>query len=153
MSSVTETKRLIKRIDPQTCRKCINQYQFLKELGRGTHGKVKLAMDMTDQSLWAIKVIPRNPKKKHLMTLASHHHSDQIKREIAIMKKVNHHAIVKLVEVIDAQNSEKIFLVLEYLSGGEVVWEDHPLSHQECLNVFRKLIQGINYCMWILSLN
>lgn len=148
MKSVTETGLLIKRIDPDTARKCINQYQFLKELGRGTHGKVKLAVDMTDQSLWAVKIIPRKQRRKlTAFTSSAQNHSDQIKREVAIMKKVNHPAIVGVKEVIDAPNSEKIFLVLEYLSGGEILWDRQPLSFHNCLSAFRKLVQGVNYCM------
>ena len=146
-SQVTETGLLVKRIDPKTSRKCINQYQFLKELGRGAHGKVKLAVDMTDESFWAIKIIPRKAKKKLTAFNASmQNHLDQIKREIAIMKKVYHPAIVKVREVIDSPISDKIFLVLEYLSGGEISWDGCPLSQVECLYTFRKLVQGVHYC-------
>jgi [calcium/calmodulin-dependent protein kinase] kinase len=145
-SLVTETGILIKRLDPETARKCVNQYQFLKELGRGTHGKVKLAVDMTDQSLWAVKIIPRQPRRKlTAFNSLSQNHSNQIKREVAIMKKVNHPAIVKVRELIDAPNSDKIFLVLEYLSGGEIIWDQHPLASQDCIHIFRKLVQGVNY--------
>jgi serine/threonine protein kinase len=144
-SSVTETGLLIKRIDPDTARKCVNQYQFLKELGRGAHGKVKLAIDMMDQSLWAVKIIPRHPRKKLGLSSFLQNHSNQIKREVAIMKKVSHPAIVSVKEVIDAPTCDKIFLVLEYLSGGEVCWDSHPLSRMDCLHTFRKLVQGVNY--------
>jgi [calcium/calmodulin-dependent protein kinase] kinase len=38
-------------------------------------------------------------------------------KEIAIMKKVHHDNIVKLHEVIENPNNDKLYLVLEYMDG------------------------------------
>ncbi|KAF8322711.1 kinase-like protein [Clavulina sp. PMI_390] len=45
-----------------------------------------------------------------------------VRREIAIMKKCNHKNVVRLIEVIDDPLKKKIYLVLEYMPGGEVKW-------------------------------
>jgi serine/threonine protein kinase len=98
-------------------------------------------------SQWAIKIISR--KKRKLNAFVSQDYSDQIKREIAILKKVNHPSIVKLRQVVDAPTSDKIFLVLEYMEGGEIIWEGMPLAQRETLKIFRKLVQVIHYCMLV----
>ncbi|KAL9932763.1 hypothetical protein V8E36_008462 [Tilletia maclaganii] len=48
----------------------------------------------------------------------------KIKREIAILKKLHHANVVSLLEVIDDPDSKKIFMVLEYMAGGELHWRD-----------------------------
>lgn len=47
-----ETNILDKRKDEATGRTVVNQYVILEELGRGQHGKVRLAQDQTDGSYW-----------------------------------------------------------------------------------------------------
>jgi hypothetical protein len=42
---VIETHTINKEYDPLTGKKMINDYLIIKELGRGVHGKVKLAED------------------------------------------------------------------------------------------------------------
>lgn len=110
----------------------LNTYEILREIGRGEHGKVKLARDLVHNELVAIKIVNRKSKKDRpalRMRRASKvlpHTNDyevKIKREIAIMKKCNHKHIVKLKEVLDDINSYKIYLVLEYLEKGEIRWK------------------------------
>ena len=44
---------------------------------------------------------------------------DNIEQEIATMKKVEHPNIVRLFEVIDSIESDRLLMVLEYVSLGE----------------------------------
>ncbi len=50
---------------------------------------------------------------------------DNIEREIATMKRLHHPNLVQLFEVIDSVESDKLYMVLEYVSLGEI------LSHVE----------------------
>ena len=91
--------------------KKIEKYQLGKTLGRGTFSKVKLAVDTTDNSHWAIKIIDRKMVKQENMEA-------QLKREIAIMKILKHKHVVQLREVL--QSSKHIYIVLELITGGEL---------------------------------
>ena len=55
-----------------------------------------------------------------LFYLAGHFKTalDDVKKEIAIMKKMRHPNIIRLYEVIDNPNSDKIYMVMEYAKNG-----------------------------------
>lgn len=131
---VRETNYVMLEYDPLSRRKVLNTYEILREIGRGEHGKVKLAKDLVQNQLVAIKIVNRRSKRDIRPALRMRRSSKvqptgrddyelKIKSEIAIMKKCNHKHIVKLIEVLDDAHSHKIYLVLEYLEKGEIRWK------------------------------
>ena len=49
---VKETHTIVRDYDTETGNKMINNYMIIGELGRGMHGKVKLAMDCETNQKW-----------------------------------------------------------------------------------------------------
>ncbi|KAK4058389.1 hypothetical protein OIO90_000547 [Microbotryomycetes sp. JL221] len=74
---------------------------------------------------------------------------NKIKREVAIMKRLDHPNIVRLKEVIDDVKSKKVFMVLEFMAGGQVVWQDDhrrpTLTVKEARRTFRDVVLGLEY--------
>ena len=120
-----------------TGRKLINQYEIIDEIGRGVHGKVKLARSLETGDFVAIKIIQRFSKKRRLgrVTVSP---EDKTKREIAILKKIRHPNVVGLLEVIDDPELKKIYMVLEHVELGEIVWRRKG-SPQICLYERRRI--------------
>ncbi|KAG9247712.1 hypothetical protein BJ878DRAFT_491435 [Calycina marina] len=117
---VKETHKVI--VDQDLAgRKTINQYAIVEEIGRGQHGKVKLAKNTNNSETVAIKIIQRYAKKRRLGKL-THDPEKKVKKEVAILKKVRHPNVVALLEVIDDEQLKKIYLVLEHVELGEIVW-------------------------------
>ncbi|SCV74107.1 BQ2448_6539 [Microbotryum intermedium] len=75
---------------------------------------------------------------------------DKVKREVAIMKQLDHPNIVRLKEVIDDAKSKKVFMVLEFMSGGQIAWQDDnkqpTMSVDEARRTFRDVVLGLEYC-------
>ncbi|KAJ1927531.1 hypothetical protein IWQ60_002835 [Tieghemiomyces parasiticus] len=223
-----ETDHMVVDYDDATGRKMVNQYMLLRDIGRGCHGRVKLAVDITTGQHYAIKIIdkaqgarrlsarwtsspnttpwepPPSLLPPHVPTAATSvsrtrsvhtassayryqgfphassplgngpsppafpvHRSlsrppsrnapptttpgptDKIRKEIAVLKKCCHPHIVRLYEVIDDPAARKIYLVLEYLEGGEIQWrdaDDRPLLDlDEVRTIFRDLVLGVEY--------
>ncbi|SPO03534.1 related to protein kinase PAK1 [Cephalotrichum gorgonifer] len=115
--------------DITTGRKRINQYVVLEEIGRGMHGKVKLARDTHTGENVAIKIIPRFSKKRRLGKVTAMPQQDKTKKEIAILKKIRHPNVVALLEIIDDPVLQKIYMVLEHVELGEVVWRKKGLPY------------------------
>jgi [calcium/calmodulin-dependent protein kinase] kinase len=93
------------------------------------HGKVKLARNSENGEFVAIKIIPRFSKKRRLGKVMAMSTQDKSKREIAILKKIRHDNVVALLEIIDDPEMKKIYMVLEHVELGEVVWRKKGLPH------------------------
>lgn len=117
-----ETTRAVRDVDSYSGRKTINQYEMLGDLGKGTHGKVKLAHNLDTGGQVAIKIVPRHSKKRRLGKAQKQ--EDRVKKEIAILKKALHPNVVRMVEVIDDPDLHKVYLVLEFCEEREVPWRE-----------------------------
>ncbi|MCJ1279463.1 hypothetical protein MMC21_007287 [Puttea exsequens] len=115
-----ETHKLLKDIDPVSGRKLINHYEILQKLGSGQHGTVKQGRDLDSGEMVAIKIVRRFSKRLRLGR--SGDPNEMIKKEVAILKKARHPHVVSLIEVIDDDEFGKVYLVLEYVERGEIIW-------------------------------
>ncbi|KAI8921070.1 kinase-like domain-containing protein [Powellomyces hirtus] len=137
---------------------------IVREVGRGCHGKVKLCVDTETGEEWALKIVPKKSRPRFQSRLhsgRSGHPStggqpvnpelEKIMREIAILKKCKHPHVVGLREVIDDPASEKIYLVLEYLAGGDIKWQNREdpesplLSVDAARGIFQDVVCGVEY--------
>lgn len=76
----------------------------------------------------AIKIVPRFSKKRRLGRITQNVSPfEKTKREIAILKKIRHPNVVALLEVIDDPDYKKIYLCLEHVECGEVIWRKKGL--------------------------
>ncbi|KAI8053251.1 kinase-like domain-containing protein [Syncephalis plumigaleata] len=66
--AVKETSKVIKEYDPRTGNKMLNQYMVVGDLGRGVHGKVKLARDTITGQSCAIKVVDKAVRRRYRMS-------------------------------------------------------------------------------------
>uniref|UniRef100_A0AAY4E6I9 calcium/calmodulin-dependent protein kinase n=1 Tax=Denticeps clupeoides TaxID=299321 RepID=A0AAY4E6I9_9TELE len=141
----------------------LNQYKLKSEIGKGSYGVVKLAYNEDDDKYYAMKVVskkklmkqygfprrppPRGPKAalgeqpKVLGPL------ERVYQEIAILKKLDHLNIVKLVEVLDDPSEDNLHMVFELMQKGPVmeVPSETPFSEEQARLYFRDIVLGIEY--------
>ncbi|CAD8105046.1 unnamed protein product [Paramecium primaurelia] len=119
----------------------INQYTILQELGKGSFGKVKLAKD--NNRKYAVKICDRKKLKLKLLSSKMDAYS-LLDKEIAIMKKVDHENIVQLYEVIENPNNDKLYLVLEYMDGPQLLQIKNK-NIDTIWRLFRDFMLGLEY--------
>ncbi|XP_037088584.1 calcium/calmodulin-dependent protein kinase kinase 1-like [Pollicipes pollicipes] len=140
----------------------LNQYKLQEAIGQGSYGIVKLAYNQDDDTTYAMKIL----NKKKIMRkggmfvrgrLAPHRKNsggsplasplDRVYREIAILKKLDHPNVVKLVEVLDDPVEDNLYLVFELLEKGEVITipTDAPLLEEQAWRYFRDMVMGIEF--------
>jgi [calcium/calmodulin-dependent protein kinase] kinase len=145
----------------------INQYTVKEEIGKGSYGMVRVAIDENTKSKYAIKEYSKQRLKKlnraELMllrrkALRGGASSEQvelsnpinlIRREVAIMKKLDHPNIVSLVEVLDDPHGDSLYVILEWCEKGVImpttINDASPYSEEQCRLFFRDMILGVEY--------
>ncbi|KAM4856371.1 calcium/calmodulin-dependent protein kinase kinase 2 isoform X1 [Urocitellus parryii] len=141
----------------------LNQYTLKDEIGKGSYGVVKLAYNENDNTYYAMKVLskkklirqagfPRRPPPRGTRPapggcIQPRGPIEQVYQEIAILKKLDHPNVVKLVEVLDDPNEDHLYMVFELVNQGPVmdVPTLKPLSEDQARFYFQDLIKGIEY--------
>ncbi|KAK9069830.1 hypothetical protein SSX86_010226 [Deinandra increscens subsp. villosa] len=116
------------------------KYEMGRLLGQGTFAKVYHARDLLTAESVAVKVIKtENVRKQGLLM-------EQITREIAVMRLVRHPNVVGLKEVMATKT--KIYLVMEYVKGGELFAKiaKGRLKENLARKYFQQLISAVDYC-------
>uniref|UniRef100_A0A7S1PF91 Protein kinase domain-containing protein n=1 Tax=Percolomonas cosmopolitus TaxID=63605 RepID=A0A7S1PF91_9EUKA len=99
--------------------KTINDYTILHTLGSGAYGKVKLCMDARNRA-FAIKVMNKSLLGR-VRQQGGGNALENVQQEVAILKRLRHPNIVRLFEVIDDPQNDKLFLVMEAIENGPVL--------------------------------
>ncbi|XP_021776482.1 CBL-interacting protein kinase 32-like [Chenopodium quinoa] len=121
-------------------KRVVGKYELGRTIGEGTFAKVKFARDSQTGDPVAIKILDKEKVLKHKM-------SEQIRREIATMKRIKHPHVVRLYEVMGSKT--KIYIVLEYVTGGELfdrIVHHGRMMEDEARKYFQQLINAVDYC-------
>ncbi|XP_034404141.1 calcium/calmodulin-dependent protein kinase kinase 1b [Cyclopterus lumpus] len=148
-----ETKR-VSITDADDCVQ-LNQYTLKKEIGKGSYGVVKLAYNEDSEQYYAMKVVSKKRLMKQcgfLRRLPPQGSNaafplEKMYKEIAILKKLDHHNVVKLVEVLDDPDEDGLHMAFDLMTKGPVmeVPTDDPFTEEQARFYFRDLVLGIEY--------
>uniref|UniRef100_A0A3Q3LE92 calcium/calmodulin-dependent protein kinase n=1 Tax=Mastacembelus armatus TaxID=205130 RepID=A0A3Q3LE92_9TELE len=137
----------------------LNQYKLKDEIGKGSYGVVKLAYNEDDNTYYAMKVLskkrlmrqagfprrppPRGAKAAPEGPLQPKGPLERVYQEIAILKKLDHPNVVKLVEVLDDPSEDHLYMGM--LQAVMEVPTDKPFSEDQARFYFQDLLRGIEY--------
>jgi Ca2+-binding EF-hand superfamily protein len=114
-------------------------YDLQGDLGEGKFGLVKLGIHKKTQEKVAIKIIKKDSMDQKDLEL--------VRSEIDIMKLCKHKNIVRLLD--HYENNEYIFIVMEYLAGGDLgnysKKRKYDFSEEEVRIIIYQITQGIDY--------
>nr|XP_058935040.1 serine/threonine-protein kinase MARK2-like [Kogia breviceps] len=118
----------------------IDDYEILHTIGEGSFAKVKLARHILTGRQVAVKVIKK--RRRSFSTF-----QQRLFREVHSMKALNHPNIVKLLGVIDTE--ETMFLIMEYLSGGDMYTYLNihgRMTEAQARGPFQQLVSALQHC-------
>ncbi len=108
-------------------------------LGKGGYGEVKKVVHRLTNDIRAMKIIKKDKCDKDYLTTLTN--------EIKILKQLDHPNIVNLYEIY--QDSTNIYLITEYLEGGELFDLILKSKHfNECIaaKIMKQLLSAVAYC-------
>ncbi|XP_048552475.1 serine/threonine-protein kinase GRIK1-like [Triticum urartu] len=143
-SLVRDTRKLFRSEDETTGCKMINQYVHLGKIGAGSYGKVVKYRNIKDGRLYAIKVLSK-PYMLKVRVVRSETAMTDVLREVSLMKMLDHPNIVNLIEVIDDPNTDKFYMVLEYVEGKMVCNNGIGLGEATSRKYLRDIVSGVMY--------
>jgi len=115
-----------------------NYYEMGKEIGRGGFSVVVEGLSKKTGEKFAIKCIKKNMVEGEDIKL--------LRREVQIMKKVNHPNVLKLYE--DFEDDEEFFLVMELVTGKELfdkIVERGQYSESDDSHIVRQIVSAVEY--------
>mmetsp|Transcript_3676 Transcript_3676/g.10578 ORF Transcript_3676/g.10578 Transcript_3676/m.10578 type:complete len:478 (+) Transcript_3676:258-1691(+) len=125
---------------PEVTGNITDTYAIRKVLGKGQFGTTRLATHISSGKDFACKTI--NKKK-----LTSKDDIEDVRREISIMKHLDHTNIVKLNEVFE--DRDHVHIVMELCSGGELfdrIVERGFYSEKDAATAVRMMVKVIQHC-------
>eukprot|EP00002_Diphylleia_rotans_P009511 TRINITY_DN1983_c0_g1_i1.p1 TRINITY_DN1983_c0_g1~~TRINITY_DN1983_c0_g1_i1.p1 ORF type:complete len:375 (-),score=96.98 TRINITY_DN1983_c0_g1_i1:184-1308(-) len=147
MSDFHETKE-IHRGSTSTGEKKVNEYIVEKTLGKGAYAKVKLCRHATTGLRFAMKICNKSVLKKRAR-FSKDDPMQNILREIAIQKKLSHPNAIRLFEVMDDPNEDKLYMIFEFATDGitmDITDEEvKPMPMDTIYSYTRQLILGLEY--------
>ena len=100
-------------------KKKINQYMIGNVLAKGSFGVVKLCQSEDDGQQYAVKIMDKKMLKRKFIGFRKNAY-DLVKKELAVLCQIDHPNCVRLIETIDDDACNKIYLVMEFIVGGDL---------------------------------
>ena len=121
--------------------KLLDSYDVIKQLGKGGYGKVYEVRSKKTGELRACKHL----SKLNIKNL------EKFRREIEILKKLDHPNIIKLYELFESERS--LYLIMEECKGGEIfdriiqrIQTKQMYSEKDAAEIFEQVMSCIQYC-------
>ncbi|XP_062509334.1 serine/threonine-protein kinase stk11-like [Corticium candelabrum] len=131
-------------VEPKRKRaKFISKYLKGDTLGEGSYGKVKEILDTETLARRAVKIMKRRKLKR------IPNGEQNVKREIQLLCKLKHRNVIRLYEVFEDNTKEKLYMVLEYCSGGLQEMLQHAPGNKftvwQAHCYFSQLVDGLEF--------
>ena len=116
----------------------LRNYKFIKTIGEGTFGKVKLSIHLLTNEYVAIKILEKS-------RITDKEELERIEKEIKYLKLFNHPNIIQIYEVIE--DEKNFYIVMEFVPCGELfnyIVKKERLKEKEASFFYSQIIHGLS---------
>uniref|UniRef100_A0A0G4G2J7 Protein kinase domain-containing protein n=1 Tax=Chromera velia CCMP2878 TaxID=1169474 RepID=A0A0G4G2J7_9ALVE len=115
-------------------KKLVNQYEMIRDVGKGQWGRVVCVRDVTSNKKFALKIFAKSvlsARRQPIFTkdgILMTNGLDRVCDEVLMQLDLDHPFIVKAVGILDDDQHDNLYLGMEYLRGGPVMNFDEKLQ-------------------------
>jgi calcium-dependent protein kinase len=116
-------------------------YEFIKVIGEGSYGKVSKVIHRKLNIVRALKAIGKKNKKGEI----TEENTKNLRREINILKSLDHPNIIKIYEYFDL--GDKIYISSEFCAGGELFAHLEKIKNfkeKNIANIMKQIVSAVN---------
>jgi calcium/calmodulin-dependent protein kinase I len=114
-----------------------DKYDISEIIGRGGFSTVYEAIRRSDGAKFAVKIVEKTMLQEDIKLL---------KREIEIMKQVDHVNILKLIEIFE--DDDKVYIVMELVEGSELfdrIVDKGYYSEKSTVHIIKQILYAVRY--------
>jgi len=130
-----------------------HQYELGVVLGKGSYAKVKVCRVVETEATFAVKIFKVSLLKRRRIwdSLEAGFKTafDDVVREIAIMKRLEHPNVMAMHDVIDDASANKLYMVMDYCESGAIMETERmpcePIAPDVARRWFADAAVGLEY--------
>ncbi|BEI94695.1 uncharacterized protein CcaverHIS019_0702760 [Cutaneotrichosporon cavernicola] len=125
----------------------MDKYRLVSNIGKGSFGVISKIQRIEDGKEFALKELDYGKMNER--------DRKQIMAEVAILESLKHRNIVQLVQKIRDAKNERIYIVMEYCTSGDLgslirkaQRSTAPLHEDRIWNIFLQITLALHHCHW-----
>lgn len=113
----------------------VGPWQIIRTIGRGSSGKVRLAVHQVTDTLAAVKCL----------NLSKLGHGGN--REVAILKMLNHSSVLRTYDVVQDSEKQYLYIIMEYAVSDlfQYLSEAGRMKVRDAMQLFWQILQGVSH--------
>ncbi|WWC64633.1 uncharacterized protein I303_107244 [Kwoniella dejecticola CBS 10117] len=125
----------------------LDKYKLISNIGKGSFGVISKVQRVTDGKEFALKQLDYSKMTEK--------DRKQILAEVAILDALKHRNIVQLIQKIKDPKNERIYIVMEYCTSGDLGTlirkaqrSNQPIHEDKIWNIFLQITLALHHCHW-----
>ncbi|WWC91663.1 uncharacterized protein L201_006609 [Kwoniella dendrophila CBS 6074] len=125
----------------------MDKYKLISNIGKGSFGVISKVQRVTDGKEFALKQLDYSKMTEK--------DRKQILAEVAILDSLKHRNIVQLIQKIKDPKNERIYIVMEYCTSGDLGTlirkaqrSNQPIHEDKIWNIFLQITLALHHCHW-----
>ena len=123
------------------------EYAIGSQLGTGSSGTVFTCTDLSDDNVYAVKVVRLHHMRMSMSGEEYEHEKRKLHREVDILRNLSHPNIVRLIDV--SESNDSVYVIQELVEGGELftrITDDPHFRNENVLKfVYCQLADAVLY--------
>lgn len=127
------------QVDPLNKKKKVGNYLLGKIIGEGAFAKIREGLHIIAREKVAVKIVPKKA------ALLREYVKKAVRREAMLLQKLEHPNIIRLLEIMETENSYYLVLELAETEFIKYLTDKKKLTEKECQRYMRQIASAVDH--------